>query len=98
MVNPDPTSNSSYGVPARSMSPDQFDQIVQAIIEGKYSWACVLMLRSAGYNPAHYIPYRTYKRLVKDNRPKSARPITSTTSSTSMANADTVRARAREIL
>jgi hypothetical protein len=50
------------------MSSDQFEQVVKAILEGKYSWACVLILRFAGYNPAHYIPYRTYKRLIKGNR------------------------------
>ena len=50
------------------MSRDQFDQVVEAILAGKYSWACVLILRFAGYNPLHYIPYRTYNRLMKDNR------------------------------
>ncbi|MFO5476534.1 MAG: HetP family heterocyst commitment protein, partial [Dolichospermum sp.] len=33
----------------------------------KYSWACVLMLRFVGYNPMHYIPYRTYNRILKEN-------------------------------
>ena len=49
------------------MNPEQFDQIVEAILGGKYSWACVLLLRFAGYNPLHYIPYRTYNRLLKEN-------------------------------
>lgn len=49
------------------MSLDQFNQVVEAILAGKYSWACVLILRFAGYNPLHYIPYRTYIRLVKDH-------------------------------
>lgn len=49
------------------MEPEQFTQVVEAILQGKYSWACVLILRFAGYNPLHYIPYRTYNRLVKDN-------------------------------
>ncbi|MBD1845638.1 HetP family heterocyst commitment protein [Cyanobacteria bacterium FACHB-63] len=49
------------------MEADQFAQVVEAILAGKYSWACVLILRFAGYNPLHYIPYRTYNRLVKDN-------------------------------
>jgi hypothetical protein len=44
---------------------EQFNQVVEAIIEGKYSWACVLMLRFTGYNPGDYIPYRTYNRLLK---------------------------------
>ena len=52
----------------RVMTPEQFNQIVEAIISGKYSWACLLILRFAGYNPLHYIPYRTYNRLMKDNR------------------------------
>lgn len=52
----------------RTMTSQQFDQVVKAIIEGRYSWACVLILRFAGYNPAHYIPYRTYRRLIKENR------------------------------
>ncbi len=51
----------------KKMHPEQFDQVVEAIIAGKYSWACVLMLRFVGYNPLHYIPYRTYNRLLKEN-------------------------------
>ena len=50
------------------MKPEHFDQIVAAILAGKYSWACVLILRFAGHNPLHYLPYRTYKRLITDNR------------------------------
>ncbi|MEP0905227.1 HetP family heterocyst commitment protein [Leptolyngbya subtilissima ST-M1] len=63
------------------MSAEQFDQVVTAIVEGKYSWACVLILRYAGYNPAHYLPYRTYKRLIKDNRPRQTTGTQSTRSS-----------------
>lgn len=51
----------------RSMTEDQFCQVVDAILNGKYSWACVLILQFAGYNPLHYIPYRTYNRLMKEN-------------------------------
>ncbi|MDJ0599950.1 MAG: HetP family heterocyst commitment protein [Crocosphaera sp.] len=51
----------------RSMTEQQFEEIVGAIVAGKYSWACVLILQTAGYNPLHYIPYRTYNRLIKDN-------------------------------
>ncbi|BAZ12969.1 heterocyst differentiation protein HetP [Calothrix sp. NIES-4071] len=54
----------------KPVHPEQFDQVVEAILAGKYSWACVLMLRFAGYNPLHYIPYRTYNRLLKDNSPE----------------------------
>lgn len=49
------------------MEPEQFTQVIEAILAGKYSWACVLILRFAGYNPLHYIPYRTYNRLMKEN-------------------------------
>jgi hypothetical protein len=51
------------------MDPEQFNQVIEAILDGKYSWACVLILRFAGYNPLHFIPYRTYNRLTKDNKP-----------------------------
>jgi hypothetical protein len=51
----------------RVMQPEQFTQVLDAILSGKYSWACVLILRFAGYNPLHYIPYRTYNRIVKDS-------------------------------
>ncbi len=51
----------------KGMTTEQFEQVVEAIIAGKYSWACVLLLRFAGYNPLHYIPYRTYNRLLKEN-------------------------------
>jgi hypothetical protein len=50
------------------MSADQIETITAAIIDGKYSWACVLILRYAGYNPADYLPYRTYRRLIQENR------------------------------
>ncbi|MBF2003157.1 MAG: HetP family heterocyst commitment protein [Synechococcales cyanobacterium C42_A2020_086] len=53
----------------KAMSTEQFTQVVEAIMDGKYSWACVLILRFAGYNPLHYIPYRTYNRLMKENGP-----------------------------
>ena len=73
-----PTSDSSNTKLERVMTTEQFNQmtteefneIVTAIVVGKYSWACVLILRVAGYNPLHYLPYRTYKRLVKDNSPR----------------------------
>lgn len=63
------------------MEPEQFTQVIGAILEGKYSWACVLILRFAGYNPLHYIPYRTYNRLVKDN--SSVKPFNKRSSQTS---------------
>lgn len=61
---PNPCSNMKID---KVMSPEQVTQIIEAILDGKYSWACVLILRFAGYNPLHYIPYRTYNRLTKDH-------------------------------
>lgn len=61
-------SNSSNKLD-KAMTAEQFTQVVDAILAGKYSWACVLILRYAGYNPLHYIPYRTYNRLMKENNP-----------------------------
>jgi hypothetical protein len=49
---------------------EQSTAIIEAILAGKYSWACVLLLRSAGRNPLHYIPYRTYNRLLKEEMQK----------------------------
>lgn len=51
----------------QKINNEQVDQIVKSIIAGKYSWACVLLLRYSGYNPIDYIPYRTYIRLLKNN-------------------------------
>jgi hypothetical protein len=51
----------------QKINTEQVEQIVKAIIAGKYSWACVLILRFSGYNPMDYIPYRTYIRLLKNN-------------------------------
>ncbi|WP_071187303.1 HetP family heterocyst commitment protein [Trichormus sp. NMC-1] len=51
----------------KKINTEQIEQIVKAIISGKYSWACVLLLRYSGYNPIEYIPYRTYIRLLKNN-------------------------------
>lgn len=48
----------------------ELDSVIKAIITGKYSWACVLMLRLIGYNPLHYIPYRTYNRLLHKQKEK----------------------------
>ncbi len=58
----------SAGKQNRIMTEEQFTQVVEAILDGKYSWACLLILKFAGYNPLHYIPYRTYNRLMKDNK------------------------------
>ena len=50
----------------------QLEQVIDAILDGKYSWACVLFLHRAGYNPLDYIPYRTYNRLSKENSQNGA--------------------------
>ncbi len=49
------------------IKPEQLDEIISAILSGKYSWACFLLLRCTGYNPLDYIPYRTSNRLLKEN-------------------------------
>ena len=54
------------------IDPSKFELIVSAISSGKYSWACLLILRFTGYNPLHYIPYRTYSRLMKNNSQKAS--------------------------
>jgi hypothetical protein len=69
----------------RAIHPDKLDQIIEAIAVGKYSWACVLMLRFSGYNPLHYMPYSTYNRIVKDvvkDVVKEAKPDKSTPAAT----------------
>ena len=54
-----------------AITPEQFNHIIEAIADGRYSWACVLILRCIDYNPIHYIPQRTYSRLIKENRQDS---------------------------
>ncbi|MDZ8079752.1 MAG: HetP family heterocyst commitment protein [Nostoc sp. SerVER01] len=46
---------------------EELEEIIKAVRDGKYSWACLLMLRFSGYNPLEYIPSRTYIRLMKNN-------------------------------
>ncbi|MFN6561237.1 MAG: HetP family heterocyst commitment protein [Nostoc sp. ChiSLP01] len=55
----------------QAMSPEQLEQVIAAITDGRYSWACVLILRFIGYNPLHFIPQRTYSRLIKENYSRS---------------------------
>lgn len=62
-----PCSNASPNK-TKTINHEQLTEIIEAILAGKYSWACFLLLRCTGYNPLHYIPYRTYNRLVKENR------------------------------
>ena len=62
---------------SKAMTKEQFDRVVDAILSGKYSWACLLILRFSGYNPLHYIPYRTYNRLMKANREPKVQQLSS---------------------
>ncbi|MFN7657087.1 MAG: HetP family heterocyst commitment protein, partial [Dolichospermum sp.] len=41
---------------SKKIKTEQIEQIIKAIIGGKYSWACVLVLQFSGYNPTDYIP------------------------------------------
>ncbi|WP_193196821.1 HetP family heterocyst commitment protein [Nostoc sp. MG11] len=59
-----PSSQTNYH---KAISPEQLNQVIEAIVDGRYSWACVLILRFVGYNPLHFIPQRTYSRLIKEN-------------------------------
>jgi hypothetical protein len=47
-----------------SLNQEEIKIFLSAIIEGKYSWACVIVLRAIGLNPKDYLPCRTYNRLV----------------------------------
>ncbi|MEL6929243.1 MAG: HetP family heterocyst commitment protein [Cyanobacteria bacterium J06600_6] len=68
-------SNSADSQLNKVMTNEQFNQVVDAILSGKYSWACLLILRFSGYNPLHYIPYRTYNRLMKTNSSSEKQPV-----------------------
>lgn len=57
------------------ITPEQLNEIIGAITEGRYSWACVLILRFVGHNPLHFIPQRTYSRLIKENSQVSSTPL-----------------------
>jgi hypothetical protein len=52
---------------SRQFSTEQMDQILNAILSGKYSWACALILQFTGHEPLHYLPQRTYTRIMRDN-------------------------------
>ena len=52
----------------------QSDDVMTAILDGKYSWACVLWLRGKGYNPKEYIPCRTYNRLLRQQQAAQQQP------------------------
>ena len=67
MVHTMSSNVSNYNSHNKKINAQQVEQIVNAIITGKYSWACVLILRFAGSNPLDYIPYRTYIRLIRND-------------------------------
>lgn len=56
----------------KPLTSEQYHQIFTAILEGKYSWACILLLRFTHQNPLDYIPERTYYRLVIKNKSSHA--------------------------
>jgi hypothetical protein len=60
--------------PNRIMQPESLNQIINAILDKRYSWACVLM---------NYLPERTYRRL--DTAHRSAQAL-STKKSAKMAS------------
>jgi hypothetical protein len=51
----------------RQLKSDEMDQILSAILSGKYSWACALILRYTGHEPLNYLPQRTYTRIMREN-------------------------------
>jgi hypothetical protein len=57
------TQQDSYSL----ITPEQMHQVMAAVTDGRYSWACVLFLRFIGHNPLHFIPQRTYSRLLREN-------------------------------
>ncbi|BAT54242.1 heterocyst formation protein HetP-like protein [Nostoc sp. NIES-3756] len=69
------SSQSSF---QNTITTEQLNQVIEAITEGRYSWACVLMLRFVGYNPLHFIPQRTYSRLLKENKQVPSTPADTT--------------------
>lgn len=73
------------------ISEEKFEKIIDAILDGKYSWACVLMLETVGYNPLHYIPYRTYNRLIKNNCIGAQSKYRQTTKSTQKSSVKTAK-------
>ncbi|MEL6551850.1 MAG: HetP family heterocyst commitment protein [Cyanobacteria bacterium J06621_11] len=52
----------------KPISPAQLDSIIEAILAGKYSYACLMTLEATGHDPLDYIPYRTYNRLQKQRQ------------------------------
>ncbi len=51
----------------KTLTDEQFDILKNAILERKYSWACLLLLKFVGEKPSDYIPSRTYYHIVQEN-------------------------------
>jgi hypothetical protein len=51
-----------------SISKEKLDEFIEAVLNGKYSWACVIIFKAVALNALDYIPYRTYNRLLKENK------------------------------
>jgi hypothetical protein len=64
----DDSYNYSFVKTSKSLTTEQYRQIFTAILEGQYSWACILLLKFTENNPLDYIPERTYYRLVIKNK------------------------------
>lgn len=75
---------SSHNSHHKAISPEQLNEIVEAIADGRYSWACVLILRFVSYNPLHFIPQRTYSRLIKENSQVQSASLSTNRHTTSM--------------
>jgi len=61
-------NNNTIETSNRVITESQLDDIIGAILDGKYSWACLLILKFVGLQPNCFIPYGTYNRLIKENR------------------------------
>ena len=48
----------------KAMSPEQFTQIVEAILAGKYSWACLLLLVMCDCSSSSHLVRLTSNRIV----------------------------------
>lgn len=51
----------------KTLTSEQFNILINAILDRKYSWACLLLLKFVGEKPSDYIPSRTYYRIVQEN-------------------------------
>lgn len=54
--------------PIAEINRDTLESIIDAILDGKYSYACLMTLEATGHDPLQYIPYRTYNRLQKQRQ------------------------------